>query len=213
MLIETLRHEHVGPEVHGPPPELGQQLALDLNVLNVLGVLGLADRRHDLIELDRDTRRLAWIDAQRAGRAVEVARSTVPMLSLAAVHRELHGLAVLQVERFVLVKHCLDVVLTGLKRGEALVREAEDVGIDHGLGPGPEAVDVDPEDLRRVDACGHLESRLRSFACRDDEQDATIQRLRAHGLVEGDAELQRRVGRGRLVACEQERYQGRQIAD
>jgi len=38
MLVVAMRQEHVGTEEHRPPPELGQQLALNLDVLDVLGV-------------------------------------------------------------------------------------------------------------------------------------------------------------------------------
>ena len=56
MRIEALGQEHVGPQVHGPAPELGQPLALDSLVLDVLGGRRFGDRRDDLVEADADRR-------------------------------------------------------------------------------------------------------------------------------------------------------------
>ena len=54
MLIESLRHQHSRRQVHRPAPELGQQLALDLDVPDVLGVLRRRDRRDLLVEHNLD---------------------------------------------------------------------------------------------------------------------------------------------------------------
>ena len=56
MGVEALGQEHVGAQVHGPAPELGEPLALDSLVLDVLGGCGLGDRRDDLVEPDADRR-------------------------------------------------------------------------------------------------------------------------------------------------------------
>ncbi len=54
MLVESLGYQHVGAEVHGPAPELGEQRALNLEVPDVLRVLRRRDGRDFLVEHDGD---------------------------------------------------------------------------------------------------------------------------------------------------------------
>ena len=50
--VKTFGQEHVGAQVHGPAPELGEQVALDSLVLDVLGGGRVGDRGDDLVEPD-----------------------------------------------------------------------------------------------------------------------------------------------------------------
>ena len=56
VFVEALGQEHVGAEEHRPPPELAQQIALDADVLDELGVLRRLDGGDLLVERDRQDR-------------------------------------------------------------------------------------------------------------------------------------------------------------
>ncbi len=45
VLVESLRHQDIGAQVHGPSPELGQQRGLNPQVTDVLGIGRRGDRR------------------------------------------------------------------------------------------------------------------------------------------------------------------------
>ena len=77
----------MGTEEHRPAPEFGQQLALNPDVLDVLGVGWRLDGRNDLVELDSDDRIAARREVDLSRCAVEIPRSAAPLLTLAAVHR------------------------------------------------------------------------------------------------------------------------------
>ncbi len=56
VVLEAVRQQDVGAQVHGSAPEFAEQFALDADVFHVPGVGGWFDWRDDLIELDRDNR-------------------------------------------------------------------------------------------------------------------------------------------------------------
>jgi hypothetical protein len=110
--VESFRHQDVRAQVHRASPELRQPLALDPLVTDVLRGRRLRDGRDRLVERDLDGRGRRGIDRDLARRAVEVARSLVPLLPFAAVHGQLHGVPVAAVERLVPVQERLDRVRT-----------------------------------------------------------------------------------------------------
>src|ERR1035441_1407067 len=57
MSVVTLRHENDRREIHRPAPEFGQELRLDADVANVLGIRVGFDRRNNFIERYCDRRR------------------------------------------------------------------------------------------------------------------------------------------------------------
>ena len=94
-------------------------------------------------------------------RAIEVARRAAPLLALAAIHRQLDGVAGGQAERLVLVQQRLHRVLAGRQLAQRLERVAEHAGVERPLVARLQPLDVDAEDLRRRQARGaHLEPRL-----------------------------------------------------
>ncbi len=52
MVVEAFRHQHNRRQIHGPSPELRQQLALDFQVPDILRIFRLRDWRDFLIECD-----------------------------------------------------------------------------------------------------------------------------------------------------------------
>ena len=85
-------------------PELCQELALNLDVLDIFGILRRLNGRNLLIERNGVDRIAAWIEPHLFRSAKQIARRAIPVLSLTAVHRQLHGMAVFQMKRFVLVQ-------------------------------------------------------------------------------------------------------------
>ncbi len=55
--LKAFGKEHVSAQVHGASPELGEQVALDPLVLDILGGRGLGDLGDDLVEPDGDRAR------------------------------------------------------------------------------------------------------------------------------------------------------------
>src|SRR5215475_11594645 len=104
MLVETVWQQDAGAEVHRASPEFCQPLALNLYVLDVLGVFRRLYRRYPLIERDRNRLRASRIDLDLSRLAVEIAGSQVPMLPLSAIHRQFHSMPVGSFESLVLMQ-------------------------------------------------------------------------------------------------------------
>ena len=160
VLVEAFGQQHVRAEVHRPAPELRQALALDALVLDVLRRRRIGDRRDHLVERDRDRRVRAGSIVICTRRAVEIARRAVPLLPLAAIHRQLDDVAVGAAERLVAVEQRLHAVARRAARRAG--------GAPDSRGPRRRwsrlarlpAVDVDAEDLLRLRAGLDLEARL-----------------------------------------------------
>ena len=132
--VPALRQQHVRAEEHRPPPELRQEVALDADVLHVLRVRRIGDRRDDLVEDEPDGAALLRIDRQFLRRAEEIARRPVPLLAFAPVHREFHRVAVCAAERLVAVQQRLHGVGARRDLVEAGHGVAENRGVeDRGL--------------------------------------------------------------------------------
>jgi len=99
MSVVTLRHENDRREIHRPAPECGQELRLDADVANVLGIRVGFDRRNNFIERHCDRRRSGTYMNQPRFRQ-QIARRNVPELAFAAIRRQLHGLTVRAVKGF-----------------------------------------------------------------------------------------------------------------
>src|ERR1035441_9192574 len=132
MLVEALRHENVRAQNHRAPPEGAQQLALDPDVPDVLGILRRGNRRDLPIENDPNRRRRRAAETDLLGRAVQVAWREVPVLSFASIHRQLDRVAIGAVERLVAVQHGLHVVLPRFQVREAAHRVAKRVFVHSG---------------------------------------------------------------------------------
>ena len=159
MRIESLGHQHVGAQEHGPSPELGEQRALNLEVPDVLRVLRRRDRRDFLVEHNRNRLgRRSQRDFLRSG--IEIARRKVPVLAFAAIHGQLHGVAVGAVESLVAMQHGLHVILS--RRHVAQTADGIAVGgIIHHYGLARlHAVNVHAEHHLGADGVVDLHARL-----------------------------------------------------
>ncbi len=181
VLVEAVGQEHDRSQVHGPPPELRQPLALDADVLHIPGVLRLRDGRDRLLQVDPHHLVLRGVDRDLARGAEQVARCPAPLLALAAVHGQLHDVAVGPVEGLVPVEEDLDTVPAGFHLGEALRRKAEDAPVEDRVLARPPAIHVDAEDLLalRDVRVAHLEARLRRGVGREEEEQPPVERLPA----------------------------------
>src|SRR5688572_12575836 len=101
--------------MHRPAPEFSEQLALNLDVLNVPGVFGWLDRRNDLVESNFDRPIMARINCEFDWRAVEISRRAAPLLAFATIHGELHHVPVFTFESFVNVQERLHPILARLQ--------------------------------------------------------------------------------------------------
>ncbi len=160
MRVEALGQQHVHAEMHRPAPELREQRALDALVLHVLRVGGCGNRRDDLVERDRHGAARHRIDGDLARRRVEVARGQIPLLAFAAVHRQLHRVAVAAREGLVAVEERLHGVGAGGNVGESLHGEADGAaGHARRRAAGP-AFEIETEDRLPFRPRRHVEARL-----------------------------------------------------
>ena len=186
VLIESLGQEDVRAEIHRAAPELRQPLALDLHVLDVPGRRWIRNRRDHLVEADPNRLGALRVEGDFPGRRVEVAGRLVPLLPFAAVHRQLHGVAVRALEGLVLVQERLDRVGAGGYVRERFAREPEHTPIECGVGPGCPAVDVDAERLLRPRPVDDLCPRFGAVVARDHQDQASVHRRLRQLRGEGD---------------------------
>ena len=176
--VPAFRQQHVRAEEHRPPPELREELALDADVLDVLRVRRIGNRRDDLVEDETDGAAPLRVDRQLLRRAEEIARRPVPLLALAPVHRELHRVAVRAAEGLVAVQQGLHRVRAWRDLVEAGHGVAEDRGIEDGGLPRRQPFNIHAEDLLRLHAVADLEARLAGRLGREHQQHAAVDRLR-----------------------------------
>jgi len=186
MLVEPFGQHHDGAEIDLVAPPPAQDLAPELDVLDVLRVRGRLDRRQFLRQADPDD--AVGIDAHLLRRAHEIARRHVPALTLPLVHVRLDPVAVGAPERRVDVEHRLHEVLARWDLRRALERVPARRSVDDNRLVRLQAVDVDAEDLLRARAAGDLKPRLGLAALRDDEQDAAVERTGIESRGIGDLE-------------------------
>ena len=182
MLIETCGQKDRGTEVHRLSPEGGEELALDAEMFDVLGVLRRLDRWNFLVQQDADGRGGSRIDMQEQRPVVEIPRLHVPFLAFAAFGRELDGVTVGAMKGFIGVEHRLHVVITGRELGKASEWIAEGRRVDDGRSIGLPVVDIETEELGAE--CGffaELEAWLGRAVSGDAEKNVAIE-----GLSVGD---------------------------
>ena len=101
MFFKPFWQQYVGPQIHVPPIEFGELFRFDLNMLDPFGILGLGDRRDDLIQGYGNIVDAIFTYCYFERCTVQIAGRGVPMLPLAIVHRKFHGMARGQIEGFI----------------------------------------------------------------------------------------------------------------
>ncbi len=104
VLVKTFRQQNVGAEMHGSPPKFRQQLALNLDMLDVFRLRRIRNRRDFPVKLDFDHPALGRIEADFFGRAVQISGRFVPPLTFATIHGEFEHMTVAAVKGFVNVQ-------------------------------------------------------------------------------------------------------------
>ena len=213
--VVALGQQHVGADVHRLAPELGEQLALDLDVLHMcrvgrVALLRRAAGRHGvtglqhLVELEVERAARDRVEMQQHGRAHQVARRDPQVVAVTARHVQRDDRAVGAVERRVDVEQRLHVVVAGrqlVERGERVAVDVEAAVQGDGAARRHAGDVLAPERRSVGDAAvvGQEPRLIRVRPGHDDEQ-APVGGRRAHARVEGDVELERpcRVCRGGL---------------
>ncbi len=192
MLVPAERQEDVRAEEHVASPELRQALAADALVPDELRGGRIGDGR------DRRGRaRSGWSRVARGrsrpavGVLTRLPGREVPVLALAAVHRQLHGVAVGAVERLVPVQDGLHEVrpLRDRPRGSP----AGSRGRSRRGSPRRRARGRSRRSRRSAASSGRSRPACEappSAVLRDDEEDASVEGRRAALLRKGDGKAQ-----------------------
>src|SRR5437868_5328080 len=106
MLLESGRHDHDCAQVHWLSPEAAEQLALDAEMLDVLGVLRRLDWRNLLGEGNANCAAAGRIDVDSLRLAHQVARLLVPLLAFSHIGRKLHGMPIGAMVTRINIEHC-----------------------------------------------------------------------------------------------------------
>ena len=92
--------------------------------------------------------------------AVEIAGSEVPMLTLAAIHRQFDAVAVGSMECLIPMQHGLNVVIARLKLGQAANRITESRSVDGDGFVGAQRVHIQAKNQLRFKRIVDLQARL-----------------------------------------------------
>src|SRR5580704_12520311 len=194
MLVETFGQKNNGADGHRRSPELAQELAVDLQVLNVFGVFRLRHRSDRLRQRNLDASVLGGINVDLLWLAVKIPGLLVPLLTLASLRRQLDGMAIGQMIGLVDVQQGLHVVITRGNATEAQRGISNRSLIDNRRFAGSEAVHVDSEKLLRIGFVSDLKTRLLIAVGRQQDVEAPVQRLLVLLRCKRDFEAKFRAG-------------------
>src|SRR5207253_10562856 len=107
MAVPSFGQDDNRAEIHRTAPELRQPVALDSDPLDVLRLREIRKRPNPAIERDPHDGIARRVDSQALRRAGEIAWRDRPLLSFAAVRRQLDGVAVASPEGLVHVEESL----------------------------------------------------------------------------------------------------------
>ena len=158
VFVKALRHQDDCGEVHRRAPEPGQQITLYADVADVFRIRRGRNGRDGFAE--QDGKLGVAIDVYLGGLGVEIAGGQIPVLTFAAVWRQLYRGAVGPMEGLVNVQHRLHVVIArrnGVERADRVTRGC--LGYGNGLARG-ESIDCRAEDQLRAWTVIDLHPRL-----------------------------------------------------
>ena len=138
-------------------------------------------------------------DGDPLRRAVQIARRAVPLLAFAAIHRQLHGMAIGTRERLVPMEQRLHGVSTRRHVREALTRIPDGLAIDDRIGFRPPIFDIDAKRLLGRRTVEDLKSGLRALIGRKHQNETAVQRLVRERRRKGDGESN--PARRRILLC------------
>ena len=178
MLVKACGDEHGGGEENGTAPELCQECGLDAGAADELAIGDGRDGWDDLGEgyFYVVLRLAVGADRDWEGLAVEIAGGEIPVLSFAAIGRELEGTAVGHVEGFIQVEHGLHGVGTGGEFAEVRVRVSGGAVVDGDGAAWLGAVEGETEDVLRARGVVDLHAGFGGGVVGEQEQEAAVER-------------------------------------
>src|SRR5208337_1808271 len=191
--IKAFRHEHVGAEIHRASPKLAKELALNLEVPDVFGVLWGREGRNFLIENDRHDlgrrcqRNLAW-------RGIEVAWRKVPVLAFAPIHRKLDRVAIGAMKGLVAVQDGLNVIFPGRNVPQIANWITEGGLVNDDRLAGAHRFHIHPEHHLSTGRFADLHAGFRGRVIGEKKKQAAVDGLLAASFRERDGEA--RLGLG-----------------
>jgi len=153
MGVVSLREKHGGPQADGLSPKLGQDLALELDPLDVGGIGRDFNGRDDVVANEPDRFPFGRIDENFRGSAVQVARRDIPSLPFPLVIVQPERMSVRPLELCIYIDKSLDVIFPRSDFINALQGKAEHRFVDDGSLPRFEGLDVfspDRDPRRRI---------------------------------------------------------------
>src|SRR6266568_8038556 len=144
---------------------------------NVLRILRLRDRRNHLIHHDlHRSRGIAYHYFPRL--AVEVSRSYIPVLSFAAIHRQLDGFSIRPMERLIPVQNGLHKILARRKVAQTAYRISIRMFVHYNFLPWPDSLDVHAKHDLRLRSVIDLHARFIARISRQEDEKTSI-----HGFI------------------------------
>src|SRR5260370_30325114 len=111
MRAISLGQEHGCAQIDGLTPELGEQLALNLDVLYVRRVRRYLNVRNLLIERELDLVCRLLLEKKKTHRALEISRRAIELLPLPLVHVAPNRVSVIALKPCVYVEQSLNVIV------------------------------------------------------------------------------------------------------
>src|SRR5687768_9785115 len=106
-------------------------------MLDVPGIFRWLNRRDYLVENDFNRSFIVRGNTDFLRCAVEIAGRAVPLLSFATIHRQLDGVPIRSLKRFIAMQQTLHPVVSRLQFREAPDRVPKSVRVYHGFGAWP----------------------------------------------------------------------------
>src|SRR6266446_2890035 len=184
--VVAARQQHRGAEVDGTSPPGGEQLALNLDVLDPLRIRRQIHRGERARELEPDRVGSGRIEMHLADRAHQIPRRLVELLAFPLIVVQPQRMSVRAVELRVHVEQRLHVVVARGDLLQARYRIAEGGAVDHPGRAGRELRNVHAEEGGAVALVSHLEAWLDVVMPRHEYVHASGYRRAARRRRHGD---------------------------
>ena len=170
MRFIAFRQQHGGAQINGLSPELRKQLALDLDVLHVLGIARRKRRGNFVGQAEPDLISGERVQMEIAHVTKQVSRRLVELLPFPLVHVGPDGVSVRTLEAGINVEQRLDVIVAGRKLAHRFERIAQRKSVQRGCAPRRQALHVNGDHLCPRPPPANLQSRLRIIGPGDDHK-------------------------------------------
>ena len=135
MRFIAFRQQHRCADINGLSPELGQQFALELDVLYILSVAGRQRRGNFVVKIEPDFIPGQRIQMKMAGITEQISGRFVELLPFPLVHVRPDGVAVSALETRINIQQRLHVIVPGGQFTHRLQRISQRKVIERGRLP------------------------------------------------------------------------------